>query len=85
MSILSQDFSVVIDRRIRAPGHVREVLDGLNEIEKRFLFKLMSTVKFPGEKVMTYKWLCKMEPVHLMLVYPEKHLNACLMRHANME
>ena len=38
MSIMSQAFSVIINRSISAPGHGREVVDGLNSIEKRFLF-----------------------------------------------
>ena len=45
MSVLSQAFSVVIDRGISAPGHNRYVVYGLNTIEKRFLFQLMSTVQ----------------------------------------
>ena len=50
MSILSQTFSFIIDRNNCAPGHGREVVDGINFIEKRFLFKLISTVQIPGEK-----------------------------------
>ena len=48
MSMLSQSFSVIIDRGISAPGHVREVVDGLNAIDKRFLFQLISIVQLPG-------------------------------------
>ena len=50
LSMLSQGFSVIIDRCISEPGHVREVVDGLNLTVKRFLLQLVSTVKFPGEK-----------------------------------
>ena len=50
MPILSQDFSIIIDRGISATGHVRELVYGLNAIEKRFLFKLISTVKLTGAK-----------------------------------
>ena len=50
MSIMSQAFSVIINRSISAPGHGREVVDGLNSIEKRFLFQLMSTVQLSGGK-----------------------------------
>ena len=41
---------VIIDRGISAPGYGRKVLYGLNAIEKRFLFQLMSTVQLPGVK-----------------------------------
>ena len=50
MPIMSQAFSVIINRSISAPGHGREVVDGLNSIEKRFLFQLMSTVQLSGGK-----------------------------------
>ena len=50
MSMLSQDFYVIIDRGISSPGHGREVVDGLNTIEKRFLFQLMPTVQLPVTK-----------------------------------
>ena len=47
MSMLSQAFSVIIDRGISAPGHVTEVVYGLNSIYKRFIFQLMSKVQLP--------------------------------------
>ena len=46
--MLSQEFSVIIECGISAPGHGREVVDGLNAIEKWFIFQLISTVKLPG-------------------------------------
>ena len=48
MSMLSQAVSVNIDCNISASLNGIEVLDGLNNINKRFLFQLMSTVKLPG-------------------------------------
>ena len=50
ISMLSQAFSVIIDLDISAPGHGREVVDGLNAIDKSFLFPLMSTVQLTGSK-----------------------------------
>ena len=47
--MLSQEFSVIIDHGVSVPGHVREVLDGLNSTVKRFIFQLMSTAKLAGE------------------------------------
>ena len=49
--MLLQDFSVIIDRCISAPGHGREVIDVLNSTYKRFLLQLMSNVKLLGEKI----------------------------------
>ena len=51
MSMLSQEFSVIIDHGISEPGHVIEELDGLKTIKKRFFFQLISTVKLLGEKM----------------------------------
>ena len=50
MSILSQDFYVIIDRGISAPGNGRELVYGLNSIRILFLFELISTVQLPGAK-----------------------------------
>ena len=50
MPMVSQEFSVIIDRCISAQVHDREVLYGINAIYKSFLFRLISTVQLPGEK-----------------------------------
>ena len=36
MSMLSHEFYVIIDHSISAPGHVRELVDGLTQLEKGF-------------------------------------------------
>ena len=35
MSVMSQTYSIIIDRGISAPGHGNEVIDGLNAVDKR--------------------------------------------------
>ena len=50
MAMLSQEFSVIIERGISVPGHRRGLLDSLKIIDKSFLFQLMSTVKLPVAK-----------------------------------
>ena len=45
---MSQFYSVIIDRGISAPGHVKEVVDGLNEVDKRYIYQFMSTVQLLG-------------------------------------
>ena len=50
LSILSQACNIIIDRGASAPGHGKDVVDGLNDTDKRFIFKLMATVQLPGSK-----------------------------------
>ena len=50
MSMLLQEYSVIIDCSISASGHVREIVDGLNAIEKRCLFQLISAVQLKCAK-----------------------------------
>ena len=47
MSVMSQCYSVIIYRGISAPGHGKEVLDGLNYVDKRCIYQFMSTVQLP--------------------------------------
>ena len=49
--MLSQTFSVIIELGISVPGHGIEVEDGLNYIDKSFLFRLILTVQLPFDKV----------------------------------
>ena len=50
MSVVSQYYSVIIDRGISAPRNVKEVIDGLNVIYKRNVYKLMSIVQLQVSK-----------------------------------
>ena len=47
MSVISQCFSIIIDRGISATGHVKEVVDVLNAVDKRYIYQLMSNVQLP--------------------------------------
>ena len=51
MSVLSQRQSIILDQGISAPGHVKEVVDGINDIYKCYMYQLMSTVQLPGSKI----------------------------------
>ena len=51
MSVLSQRHSIIFDQGISAPGHGKEVVDGLNAIYKRYMHQLMYTVQLPGSKI----------------------------------
>ena len=46
MSVLSQCHSIIFYLGISAPGHGKEVVDGLNDIDKHYMYKFMSTVQF---------------------------------------
>ena len=38
MSVISQTYSLIIDRGISAPRHGKEVVDGLNDVDKRYIY-----------------------------------------------
>ena len=48
ISVMSQCYSIIIDQGISAPEHGKEVVDGLNSVDKRYVYQLMSNVKLPG-------------------------------------
>ena len=47
VSVFSQDHSIIIDRGISVLVHGKEVVDGLNYIDKRYIYALMSNVQLP--------------------------------------
>ena len=49
--MLSQAFFVIIGTGISEPGHGRELVHGINFIEKGFLFQLISSVQLPGANI----------------------------------
>ena len=54
MSVMYQCYSVIIDRGISEPGHGKEVVDGINAVDKRYIYQLMSTVQLPGSNIFDY-------------------------------
>ena len=56
VSIMSQCYSIIIDRGISSPGHGKEVVDGLNEIDKCYIYQLMSNVQLPGSKNLIHRF-----------------------------
>ena len=50
MSFLSQCFSIIIDKGIISPGNGKDVVNGINTIDKRYIYQFMSNVKLPGSK-----------------------------------
>ena len=51
MSVMSQCYSIIIDWGISAPWHGKEVLDGLNSVDKRYIYQLITTVQLPGSNI----------------------------------
>ena len=51
MSVMYQCYSVITDRGISALGNGKEVVDGLNAVDKRYIYQLMSTVTLPGSNL----------------------------------
>ena len=45
---MSQCYSVIIDWGIRTPGHGEEVVDGINAVDKRYIYQLVSNFQLPG-------------------------------------
>ena len=55
MSVMSQCYSIVIDRGISEPGHGKEVVYGINDVDKRYIYQLMSTVQLTGSNIFDSK------------------------------
>ena len=48
MSVMSQYYSIIIDRGISSHGHGKEVVYGLNAFDKRYIYQLMYIVQILG-------------------------------------
>ena len=55
MPVISQCYSVIIDRGISAPGHGKELVYVLNDVDKRCIYQLMSTVQLCGSNRFDYQ------------------------------
>ena len=47
---MSQCHSIIIDRGISAPGNGKEVVGGINSIDKLYIYQLMSNVQLTGSR-----------------------------------
>ena len=45
MSVMLHCYSIIINKGISAPVHLKEVVDGINAIAKRYIYQLMSNVQ----------------------------------------
>ena len=51
MSVISQCYFIIIDRDVISPGHGKEVVDGLNPVDKRYIYQLMYNNQLPGPNI----------------------------------
>ena len=51
MSVMSQCYSIIIDQGICAPRYGKEVVDGINAVDKRYIYQLISNVQLPGSVI----------------------------------
>ena len=51
MLVMSHCYSIIIYRGIGSPDNGKEVVDGLNAFDKRYIYHLMPTVQLPGSKI----------------------------------
>ena len=45
---MSQCYSIIIDQGISVPGNGKDVVYGLNDVDKRYIHQLISTVQLNG-------------------------------------
>ena len=69
MAVMSQFYSVIIDGGISAPGHEKEVVYGLNAIDKRYIYQLMSNVQLLGSKIFDSQIIMHSCTQKIMLVW----------------
>ena len=55
MSVMSQCYYIIIDQVISAPGHGKEVVDGINAVDKCYIYQLMFTVQLPVSNIFDLK------------------------------
>ena len=50
LSMLAMEFNITIDRDIAAPGHGKDLVDGLNACDKQYLKTMMMRIALPGNE-----------------------------------
>ena len=48
MLVMLKCYSIIIDKGIISPGHGKEVIYGINDVDKHYIYQLMCTVQLPG-------------------------------------
>ena len=84
MSVLSQRHSIIFDWGISAPGHGKEVVDGINSIYKCYMYQLISTVQLPRSKTFDSQILTHSCTPKRMSIWIRNSKNICLRIIINM-
>jgi hypothetical protein len=50
LSMLATEFNITINQLVGAPGHGKDLVDGLNACDKQYLKKMMMRITLPGNK-----------------------------------
>ena len=58
MSVMLKCYSLIIDCGISATGHRKEVVNGINATEKRYIYQLISIVQLPVSKTFDSQIQC---------------------------
>ena len=85
MSVMSQCYSIIIDRGISATGHGKEVVDGLNATDKQYIYQLMSNAKLTGSKKFDSQILMRYCTQKNDVSLAKQFQRICLRRIVNME
>ena len=48
---MSQCYSIIIYQVISAPGYGKDVVDGINAVDKRYIYQLMYTIQLPVSNI----------------------------------
>ena len=54
---MSQCYSIIIDQGISESVHGKELVYGLNAIDKHYIYQLMSNIQLPGSKIFDWQIL----------------------------
>ena len=84
-SVSSQCHSLIIDQGISAPGHGKEVVYDMNDIDKRYVYQLMSNVQLLGSKKIDSKILMHSCTPKNDISLAKEFQNICLRSIVNME
>ena len=69
---------------ISEPGHGRDVVDGLNDTDKSFIFILMATVQLPVSKRFDIHMVVHTATQNTDMSLALEFLNTCQMNHSNI-
>ena len=58
MSYLSKLYQIVLDRAVDTPGHRKDVVDGFNAVQKRYLATCLITRNTPEKDMIDSKRMC---------------------------